>query len=318
MASPVSSNDATPRRDDAPAPAAAAAPDANAASPASASTSGPRAASGARAPGATRLAAALLVAPVVVGGAALAAPHLPEPPGGGFAEFVLAAGTAIGALAVAATAEVPLAASIATGAAAAAALIALSFVPFSMTGVVIVATALVALGWAIGAAIGRRVQHPGHLLPACIVAACADIASVVSPHGPTHAIVSSERALSLLAVSFPVLGTTDAAPALGAGDLVFAALLLGAARVHALPYVRTALLVLAGAIAAALLSAALEAAVPALPTIGAAVLLGVPRVRRLERRDRMPAQVFMVLAATAAALTVASKMGWLPGSPPPE
>jgi hypothetical protein len=170
-------------------------------------------------------------------------------------------------------------------------------------GAPLVDAALVALAIAVGGAIGARIEHPGHLLPASVVAACADVISVVSPSGPSHAIVADARALAILALSFPVPGTREAAPALGLGDVVFLALLLAAARTHALPAARVAALSLLGIALAGVASAALEAAVPALPAIVACVIVGVPAARRVRRRDRTVTWIAVgaaVLLATGA------------------
>lgn len=184
----------------------------------------------------------------------------------------------------------------------------------SLGAAVAVDFALVAAAWGIGSPIGARVQDPGHLLPACVVAACADIVSVVSPHGPSHAIAASERALAVFTVSFAVPGTHAFAPALGAGDLIFLALVLGAAQAHKLPYFRAVLLASGGVLAAALLSRWTQMAVPALPTIGAAVLAGLPETRRLKPKDRNVATIAIAVAVSLAALTIAQQRGWMPGS----
>jgi hypothetical protein len=174
----------------------------------------------------------------------------------------------------------------------------------SLLGIALVDTALVAIAVGSGGPLGRRVLHPGHLLPAAFVAACADIVSVVSPNGPSHAVVSSERALSLLTVSFPVPGTTDASPALGVGDLIFIALLLGAAASHGLPYLRIALLAFAGTLVAVAASWWLKAPTPALPAIGATIVAGVPAARRLRPEDRRVAAFGMSAAAVFCAATI--------------
>lgn len=150
----------------------------------------------------------------------------------------------------------------------------------------IVDTMLIAFAWATGAAIGERVEDASHLLPAAAVAAAADVASVVSSWGPSAAIASSERALSVLAISFPVLGTRVVAPALGVGDLIFIALALGVARRHDLPYRRITLLALGGVVIAGLAAARFERAVPALPAIGLMIVAFVPAARAVRRRDR--------------------------------
>jgi hypothetical protein len=177
----------------------------------------------------------------------------------------------------------------------------------SAFAITLVGTTLVALGHTIGHAVGSRIEHPGHLLPACVVAGCVDLASVIHPKGPTHAIVSSERALDLLTLSFPVLGTQAFAPSIGVGDMVFAALLLGTAARHQLSTLRFALLITAGLVLAGVLSALLLRAVPALPTIGLCTVLGVRQARHLRPKDRKTATLFMVGAITLGVGVVISR-----------
>lgn len=170
--------------------------------------------------------------------------------------------------------------------------------------VTVVDPLLVAFAAMTGALIGERVEHPSHLLPAAAVAAAADIVSVASAWGPSAAIASSDRALSVLAISFPVISTRAVAPALGVGDLVFIALALGVARKHELPYRQVALLALAGVLAAGLLSARLERAVPALPAIGAMIVAFVPRARALRRKDRSAATVAIGVSLVVALFAI--------------
>jgi len=141
------------------------------------------------------------------------------------------------------------------------------------------------------------------LLPACVVAASADLVSLLSPEGPTHAIARSDRALSVLAVWFPVAGTHAVTPALGVGDLLFMALVFGVAAVHRLPYVRTVFLAALGTALAGILAAALGVAVPALVPIAAAILLGLPTVRQLRPADRTAAKWSIIIASTVVAAT---------------
>jgi hypothetical protein len=167
-------------------------------------------------------------------------------------------------------------------------------------------TSLVALAWALGASIGRRVQHASHLLPACVVAACADLVSVLSPEGPSHAIATSARALSVFATWFPVpgSGTHALAPALGVGDLLFMALLLGVARAQRLPYFRTIFLCLLGTSLAGLCAARTGGAVPALLPIATSVILGLPAARQLRAVDRKAALWSMLIAGALAIATI--------------
>lgn len=158
---------------------------------------------------------------------------------------------------------------------------------------------LVLIAHGIGGAIGRRVIHPGHLLPASLVAASADVLSLVHPEGPSHAIAESERALSLLAIHFPVPGVHGMAPVLGLGDLVFVALVLGVVVQHRLSLVRASVAVLLGVFAAGGLAAGLGVPVPALIPIAAAILLGMPEARALRPQDRRTTRI-----AAAVALAV--------------
>jgi hypothetical protein len=167
--------------------------------------------------------------------------------------------------------------------------------------------ALLAFSCATGALVGSRIQHPGHLFPACVVAACADVVSVVSPQGPTHALAESERALSLLAISFPVAGTRVFAPSLGIGDVLFLALILAAIAVHGLPYWRSAWLAAAGIMVAGLVSMRFETAIPALPFLAAPVIAFVPGTRALARKDRTVATIAIGVSLVVAGWTLITR-----------
>ncbi|MFT3772790.1 MAG: hypothetical protein QM820_45960 [Minicystis sp.] len=168
--------------------------------------------------------------------------------------------------------------------------------PPPTVAVVIVNLGLVMIAHAAGATIGRRVAHPGHLLPACAVAAAADLASLLHPSGPTHAIASSERALAFFAAGFPVPGTRAVTPALGLGDLVFLALVLGVAAAHRLSIARAAACGAAGLAVAGVAAGWLGVAVPALIPIGAAVVIGLPAARTLRAEDRRTTAVAIAVA----------------------
>lgn len=248
--------------------------------------------------------------PVATGAAALLAPsiHLDDAVVD-FATFLTPAAVAFAALLLGSFANPPRRLSLSVVALAAAALLGVAFAgAYSMGKAVLVGASLVALGWGIGLPIGRRVQHAGHLLPACVIAASADIVSVFSPSGPTRAIVESERALSVLAIPFPVLGTEDAVPTLGAGDIVFVGLLFGVVATHGLSRARLFTLALLGTLLAGLASALLQAAVPALPAIGLTTLLGFREARVLPPRDRKTASVAMAVAAALAIATIVSAL----------
>jgi hypothetical protein len=170
---------------------------------------------------------------------------------------------------------------------------------------VAVDSALVALAWSVGASIGRRVQHASHLLPACVVAASADLVSLLSPEGPSHAIAQSDRALSVLATWFPVPGGHALAPALGVGDLLFMGLVLGVARAQALPYTRTVFLCALGTALAGVAAATLGVAIPALLPIAACLIAGLPAVRALRSNERKAALWSMLIAGSVALASIA-------------
>jgi hypothetical protein len=247
-----------------------------------------------------RLAVGLGLTPCGVGAAALLLPSVHVSAGVGNAvAFAGATLLPIVALAIAATAELQLAATLSLAGIAGALLIALAFVRHApITAMLLVDGALVSLAWAVGTSIGRRVQHASHLLPACVVAASADLVSLLSPEGPSRAIAESDRALSVLATWFPVPGSHAIAPALGVGDLLFMALVFGAALVHRLPYARAVVLCVLGTAAAGFASAWFGVAVPALVPISATILLGLPQVRRVWAADRTATTWSMLIAGT--------------------
>jgi hypothetical protein len=248
--------------------------------------------------GARRLVLGLALTPCVIAvGAALAPGVHVTPRAASAIAFAGATSAPILALAILATSVVSLAVSLEVAAVGAAILLVLAFRHPAATGTAMLADpALVALAWGLGATLGRRVQHPSHLLPGCVVAASADIVSLLSPEGPSHAIAENDRALSVLAVWFPVPGTHAVAPALGVGDLLFMALVFGVAARHGLPYARTVLLAATGTACAGLAAAWLGVAVPALVPIAAAILLGLPSLRRIRPADRAAAKWSIIIA----------------------
>jgi len=258
----------------------------------------------------------LLLTPFVVGIAAAVLPriHLGDP-SASIVVYAGAASTSLAALAIAAGSYPPWKWRLATTAVATIALAAAFWeAARGMAAPVAVSASLVAAAWAIGTSIGRRIEHPGHLLPACVVVACADATSIVSQFGPTHAIAENEAALSIVTVGFPVPGTSSFAPALGVGDLIFVAIVFGAVAAHRLSLARAALLCGLGTAVAGAASAVLETAVPALVPIAAAIIVGVPEARRLRPRERRAATFAMVIAVSVAAAAIASQLrGYLMG-----
>jgi len=254
-----------------------------------------------------RLGLGLLLTPSAVAIAAYALPGMQV--GASLANAIAFAGATlfpIVGLSLAAMSEVRLRFALAGAAFAAALLLTLLvWQPAPISAVLLVDTALVCFSWALGCSLGRRVQHASHLYPASVVAASADLVSLLSPEGPSHAIAQSERALSVLAVWFPMPGGAALAPALGVGDLVFMALVFGVARAHGLPYARCVVACAAGTALAGVTAAWTGLAVPALVAIAAVLLLALPSIRKLRRSDRNAAHWTMLIASTVALASVA-------------
>jgi hypothetical protein len=167
---------------------------------------------------------------------------------------------------------------------------------------VAVTACLLVAGTLVGAVVGRALEHPGHLVFVAIVSSAADAFSVFHPSGPSAAIVKSEAALSLLALPWPMLGTHAIEPFLGVGDVVFAALYVAAARRHALPLRATLLALTLGFAVTMVAVVALEAAVPALPFLGLAMVIAHRQARRPPERDRI--RGYAMAAAVVAGVAV--------------
>lgn len=168
-----------------------------------------------------------------------------------------------------------------------------------------IAVTLALLGGAsvFGAAIGTRIEQPGHLLAVAVVSTLVDMWSVFDTAGVSARMAEqvSERPdqLAVFALPWPMLGTPSIAPIIGAGDIVFVALYVAALRRHALPVGRT-LVALSVALAVGLVVLlAWERAIPLLPLLGAAVILVEPQARRLQGRDR---KAFVGMLVVLAAL----------------
>jgi len=254
-----------------------------------------------------RLSAGLLLTPLLVGLAAWVLPSVPARPSVcDFVSFAGAASIAIAALALAVRANAPGRVALIVAATATTALVAVAYWQFSSNAALVgVDAALVGLAWALGGSLGWRVQHGSHLFPACIVAASADVVSLLSPEGPSHAVAQSERALSVLAIWFPVPGSSAVAPALGVGDLLFIAFVLGVASAHQLDYKRAVACCALGVAAAGCAAACLGIAFPALVPIAAATSIGLPSIRRLRAVDRRAAHFSMLIAVAVAVASLA-------------
>lgn len=139
----------------------------------------------------------------------------------------------------------------------------------------------------LGTVIGGAIEHPGQIIFVAIVSSAADVFSVFHPSGPTAAIAQSEVALSVVALPWPMLGSPNIEPFLGAGDVVFAALYAGCARRHDLALGRTALALSLGFGLAMFAVVVLEQALPALPFLGLMMVVLEPACRRPPERDRV-------------------------------
>lgn len=166
----------------------------------------------------------------------------------------------------------------------------------------VVSIALLAGGTALGALVGTRIEHAGHLLFVALASALADVFSVTSPEGPSAAIAKSEAALGIATVSWPMIGTGRIEAFLGVGDVVFTGLYIATARRHELPMRRTLLALAAGYCATMLTVLVLQTAVPVLPFLGGAMLIAHPPARRPPAADRR--RGFVALSVMAALFLV--------------
>ena len=244
---------------------------------------------------------------------AIVAPHVPLDPATSnaraLASYVIAyASVAMCVVGVAALAPDLGRLAIVIAIVAALALSTLGSSPPSLVRVAIVLACLLAAGTSVGAAIGVRIEHAGHLLPVAIVSSLADAFSVWTPGAPSNAALEAPELLSVLAIGWPMAGTHDLPAILGVGDVAFVALYFGAARKHALALSRTALALFAGLAATALTVAVTSIAIPALPFLGAAVVLAHPEARKLPASDRRTALIGLALVVIAFAALVLSRV----------
>jgi hypothetical protein len=159
----------------------------------------------------------------------------------------------------------------------------------------LVLASLLSFGPIVGAAVGARIQHAGHVGVVALVSTFADAFSVGHPEAPSATLARSETALSLLAVPWPMLGTSRIEAVLGVGDLVFAGLYIAAARTHALSLTRTTAALVCAFVLAMLAVIATELPIPVLPFMGAAMVVVHPQVRLPPVQERRRALV-MALA----------------------
>jgi hypothetical protein len=233
--------------------------------------------------------------------ASLAAPHVPASP----LVAYLVAFTAVAASVVATALATPRLTRAALPAVlAAVALLVLVHVfglarGANVAGAALVTISLLLGGTCLGAVVGGRIEHPGHLLVVAIVFTLADSFSVFHEAGPTAAIVASETMLPLVALPWPQLGaeTPTIAPLLGVGDVVAAALFAAVARRHGLSLGRTAVALFVGLELAMALVVTMARPIPALPTMALAILVAHPEARRLRPADRRQALLGLAVLA---------------------
>lgn len=258
-----------------------------------------------------RLAAALLACAAASLGAAAIAPHVGLPvtteAWAARASFAAAFALVSGEILVVATLASPLRGPVALTPALllAAGLGALALVgpaPGAWAAAV-VAMLLLGAGSTLGAFVGNRIQHAGHLGVVAIVSSIADVTSVFHEAGPTAQILESAPTLAWLAIAAPMLGTTDVTPILGVGDVVLAALYVAAATKHGLSRARTLVALAAGFVSTFAALLLLERALPALPFLGAAIVLAHPQARLPPREERRQAALGI--------LAIAALAGWL-------
>lgn len=237
-----------------------------------------------------RAAQALAGALGPLGGLALAAPFLPfgELTGALFAFFVASAAlvvtVSLAPLEALARPRVTLAV-VAVGVAAALVAWKLPLGPGALVG----SLAVLAVGSAVGATVGTRMETAGHILAVALVSAAVDIWSVNAPSGVTHKIVQTPSLLRLLTIHATVPPTRTPEPMIGFGDVVFAALYHAIGARFSLPIRRTAAAIFVGVLLAGITSAALAAPVPALPALGLAMLVAHRDARRVPKADQRTA-----------------------------
>jgi len=163
----------------------------------------------------------------------------------------------------------------------------------------LVAGTLLGGGSLLGSSIGNRVEHPSHLLVAAYVASIADLLSVLTAGGVSAQILQNESLLTLLAVSWGIVGYAQPRPVIGVGDIVMTAFLIAGARRHSLSLSRTIGALGLGYVVvfAALLASGKP--VPALPILGLAFVAANRETLRVR-----PQEWLTVAIAFAAGIAV--------------
>lgn len=161
-----------------------------------------------------------------------------------------------------------------------------------------VTLAVLTTGGLVGGYIGSLLEYPGMLMVVAYVAAFADCFSFFHPAGLTANVLTNPKALALLTVPFPILGTDRVASLVGIGDVTFVSLYVAGARATGLDPRRTVLALGLAMLAVAVTVESLRTPLPALPFLGAAVVFMHPEARRL------PVQHTRRIAANLAVVTI--------------
>ncbi len=173
--------------------------------------------------------------------------------------------------------------------------------PYELASGFVGTLGVLTLGTTLGASVGLRIQHAGHLLAVALASSAADIWSVHAPEGVTHAVVHTRdvalQRMFTVSAAVPPFRFPEAV--IGLGDVIFVALYLATAERHELSRPRMIAALACGLLAAGAIAIVLARPIPALPAIGAAVVLFTPQARVIQRHDRFP-------TAVAAALLVAA------------
>ncbi|MGE0785374.1 MAG: hypothetical protein AB7S26_06790 [Sandaracinaceae bacterium] len=191
------------------------------------------------------------------------------------------------------------------------AMIGLAFVPASVPAIVPTAAVTITLltfGSVAGGVVGSAIDKPGYLIVVAVVSSMVDAFSVLHPSGPTAQIVELEAAVNVLVLPFPFFGTTRIEPVLGVGDVTFVAIYFAACRRHGLPMVRTIVGLTIAFVATMIAVLVLQRGIPALPFLGAGVVLAHPQARALPEEDRRRAAIGIVgIAVALLAIALAAR-----------
>ena len=169
----------------------------------------------------------------------------------------------------------------------------------------VVGFSLIVAGYGVGALLARMVESARFIVPMCIVAALADVWSVIA--GPTRRIIESKSpfALQHAFVAYPtVSGEPDLQPVAGVTDLVFVALFMCLASRLGLDMRRAALGMFAG-LAVGLATACIIGGAPGIPFLAAGFIAANWKDLRPGRKEIVTTSLFVgVMLGIFAALSV--------------